>query len=181
MAAQSDPTRPCGCSAECLARTKSSFAPGHDARLVRRLVGEITVGETQLESAARQVLTAGGSRRLIVKLISQASRVPVAWTLVTPTTALSEFDELAVQYYPTRVDRGLAPWVLLRTDAVNNEPASAPEDLIGAHKPMAFDSVYEAVAWQAKRQDQYRSSWALYRPRGLEVDPDVIDTWEWLK
>lgn len=62
--------KPCTCSAECTSTTGGTFAPGHDARLVKEQVAAVidargTVKAKQL--AVKAIRTAGGSDALVAK------------------------------------------------------------------------------------------------------------------
>lgn len=171
--------RRCGCSPACDATTARYFAPGHDARMVTRLTMLVATGELDLEQAARFAHQAGGTRALLTKLVDRVAKLQVRWTRVTAVTVMCEYDTLAVQYYAVRAERGLAPWVLHRTDRIGDEPAFLPERNEGDR---AFYTIGEAVAWQAARQSRTTSPWRVWGAIGFgRLIPTEIDTWEWLK
>lgn len=77
----------CGCSPECAATTKSKFAQGHDARMVKRLVAEVADPANPLttEEAADQVRKAGGTELLVGKLVAAAIRAESGLSKVART------------------------------------------------------------------------------------------------
>lgn len=174
---------PCACSPTCRETTRKSFAPGHDARMVSRLAVLVIIEDLTIEQAARRVYEAGGKRALIGKLIGRVAAAPMRWTRVTPGTILSAGDDLVIQYYAVRTQRGLPPWVLHRTTDIGDEPMDLPERHPARHR--AFWSVGEAVAWQARQQTGTGGSrWYSWQTgTGRQpVDPDTLmSNWEWMK
>jgi hypothetical protein len=78
LKAQADPFtgsayHACRCEAECPARTRKSFAQGHDARMASRLAQAVADGTiAEAEEAATLIRLAGGSELLVNKMLRSA-------------------------------------------------------------------------------------------------------------
>jgi hypothetical protein len=188
---------PCHCSPTCEATTLRSFAPGHDAKMARRVAALVVSGSLDQHQAADAVLQAGGSWALVRKMLDRVALAPVAWTRVTDVTILSERDALVVQYYGSRAERGVEPWVLHRADLIGDEPHLAPENEAmrvqrmreygdphanDAYFPRAFWSPEEAVTWQATAcQGKTRGNathFHVWHPRGIEIRISPDEKWD---
>lgn len=72
--------RTCGCSPSCDRPTRGKFAPGHDAKLVARLVDDLVRRRTTRQQAREEIERAGGSPRLVAKMDKAADRLGLAET-----------------------------------------------------------------------------------------------------
>lgn len=192
----------CHCSPTCEATTLRSFAPGHDAKMARRIAAMVVSDNLSQRQAVDAILRAGGSWALARKMLDRVALAPVAWTRVTDVTLLSERNALATQYYASRAERGVEPWVLHRADLIGDEPHLAPEveaervqrareygDQNGpTYHPRAFWSPEEAVAWQAaKCQGKSRRSrdgathFHVWNARGIEIEIAPDQEWDPIK
>jgi hypothetical protein len=61
-----------GLPVQCTARTRKSFAQGHDARMASRLATAVAEGAMDAEKAVELIRRAGGSELLIGKMVRSA-------------------------------------------------------------------------------------------------------------
>jgi len=105
-------THPCKCNPVCDAQTARSFAPGHDARMVSRLVSMVASGALSEQEAERELYTAGGRATLAAKLADRIAKIPQRWYRSTETTLFTVDDSIVLHWIAARAQQGQPPWVM---------------------------------------------------------------------
>lgn len=93
------PQTKCQCAEDCAALTRSSFAPGHDARMVGRLTRAVKYALVTLDEAAAEMNKAGGSPALQAKLLNSVrNNVKVRFEWVNETALVDLSWQICIQY-----------------------------------------------------------------------------------